>query len=102
MVSNLSNIFGAPVQGVTNLFTGNISLQASLYGTWNQSVDPMFAQDFVQSLAHEMFHRNLDFAGRVMSVPDNSFYQSIDDAAEAISRVVGPEFNRRMSQTCYR
>jgi RHS repeat-associated protein len=101
MTSNLSNPFGMQVQGATS-FLGQISMQANIYGTSARPVNPLLSQEFIQTLAHEMYHKNQTGIEKMLSKPDNELHRSIENFAEAIGRVVTPEFDRRRSQLCLR
>lgn len=97
MVAGLSDWFGNPVQGATDFF-GGIELRAELYGDSNTPVDSMLTHEFLQTMAHEMYHANQGLMEMIMSKPPNELHRSVDDAAEALAKIIAPEFKKYRGQ----
>jgi RHS repeat-associated protein len=98
MVSGLSDILGGPVQGATD-FQGNIELRAELYGDINTPVNEHATTEFLQTMAHEMYHANQEPLEQILSKPPNELHNSIDNSAETLAKVLSPKFKALRNQS---
>ena len=91
MVPGLSDLFGNPKQGATDVW-GNVEIRADLYGDSCMPVPDYLEEEFLWTLAHEMYHVNQGLPEQIMSKPPNELHRTIDSAAEALAKVLAPEF----------
>ncbi|QHB60517.1 type IV secretion protein Rhs (plasmid) [Ralstonia solanacearum] len=95
-VSDLSSWYGAPLQGYTDL-SGNIQINANLYGDCKTPVDEFVQQDFLQTIAHEWQHVQQSPFEKLLS--HGELHSQIDHNADLIAERVVAEFKRRRKTT---
>jgi RHS repeat-associated protein len=95
-VSNLSNWYGAPLQGYTDL-KNNIQINANLYGDCKTPVDEFVASDFLQTIAHEWQHAQQSTFEKALT--HGTLHHQLDRNAALIAERVLLEFQRKRKTT---
>ncbi|MDA8521655.1 RHS repeat-associated core domain-containing protein [Acidovorax sp. NCPPB 4044] len=91
-IPDLSSVFGAPVQGYTDL-ANNIQINANLYGDCRTPVDEFLITEFLQTVAHELQHAQQSTFEKLLT--HGPLHEQLDRNAEIIANQTKDEFKKR-------
>jgi RHS repeat-associated protein len=80
-------------QGITD-FSGNIEINANLYGTCNTPVNEFMTTQFLQTIAHEWLHVQENLFEKIATRGAN--HEQVDRSAELIAESVRDEYLKRI------
>jgi RHS repeat-associated protein len=95
-VRDLSNWWGAPLRGYTDL-ENNVQINANLYGDCKTPVDPFVTSDFLWAVAHEWLHVQQSTFEKALT--HGPLHAQLDRTGLLISEQVSKEFERRRKAT---